>query len=514
MYLTPLDYIVIIAYMAGLAGIGLYFSKRQTSREEYFLGGRGIHWILAGGSLLATLLSTISYLSIPGEMIRYGIAYFGSILAIPLIIPVTNRILIPILMRLPITSAYEYLEQRFDVKTRSLASFSFIVRTILWMGLIIYTASYAFQKMTGWNIYGIIIGIGLITTFYTTTGGLRTVVWTDNLQLLILFGGAIAIPVFIGFSIGEGPFQWWETFSQAGRTQIQVFSLDFTVRITVFGVMMSNFFWNIATSGGDQVAVQRYLSTPSLKAAKRTVWVYTFWGVFLSLFLMLCGLALFAFYAKKSGDSIDSFQEEIALRADAIMPQFIVQELPAGISGLLLAALLAAAMSSLSSGINSISGVVMNDFLHRFGFLKESVSLIVDKIASLVTGMIGIGAAVLIAIVAQNSDWNLVELAGRINHIFVAPIAVLFFGGILFRRTGSRAVLLSFLLGTLLSLFICFGESWFGLEKDISFIWVVPIPFVAGLAMAGLLSHVFRGPDRKKIRGLTIADVRQDSRRT
>ena len=512
MHLTALDFAVIIVYMVGLALIGLYFSKRQTSREEYFLGGRGIHWFLAGGSLMATLLSTITYLSVPGEMIRYGIAYFGSILAIPLIIPVTNRVLIPILMRLPITSAYEYLEKRFDVRVRSLASFAFIGRTILWMGLIIYTASFAFAEMSGWNIYVTIVAIGLITTFYTTTGGLRTVVWTDNLQLFILFGGAVAIPFFIAFSTGQGPFGWWETFSQAGRTEIQMFSWDLTVRITVFGVVMSNFFWNIATSGGDQVAVQRYLSTPSLKAARRTVWVYTFWGVFLSAFLMLCGLALFAFYAQKSGSPIGAFQEEIALRADRIMPQFIVQELPAGISGLLLAALLAAAMSSLSSGINSISGVVMNDFLQRFGFLKDSVSLKVDKLASLAAGLIGIGAAIAIALGAQNTNWNLVELTGRINHIFVAPIAVLFFGGILFRRTGSRAVLIPFFFGTLLSLFICFGKSWFGLEENISFIWVVPIPFIAGLALAGLLSTIFRGPQREKIQGLTIGDVLGDKK--
>ena len=186
MQLTTLDVVVIVLYMALSSIIGIYFSRRQTSREEYLLGGRSMHWMLLGGSMMATLLSTISFLSVPGEMIRYGIAYMAGIIAMPLFVPVANQILLPVLRRLPITSAYEYLEKRFDVRFRSLASLIFVLRTIIWMGLIIYTCSFAIVEITSWNLYYTIVAIGLVTTFYTTTGGLRTVVWTDNLQLLIL----------------------------------------------------------------------------------------------------------------------------------------------------------------------------------------------------------------------------------------------------------------------------------------------------------------------------------------
>ena len=339
MQLTTLDLVVVVVYMALLSGIGIYFSRRQTSREEYLLGGRSMHWMLLGGSMMATLLSTITFLSVPGEMMRYGIAYLSGIIAMPLFVPVANRVLIPVLRRLPITSVYEYLEKRFDVSFRSLASFLFVLRTIIWMGLIIYTCSFAVAQITGWDLYFTIIATGLVTTFYTTAGGLRTVVWTDNLQLMILLGGALAIPVLIGFSLGSGPATWWQTFSEAGRTEIQTFSWDLTVRITVVGIVMGNFFWNICTLGGDQVAVQRYLSCPDLSAARKSVWMFAGFNFAVMLALLFCGLSLFAFYASQSSAPVQAFQEEIAARADRVMPIFIVEELPAGVSGLLLAAL-------------------------------------------------------------------------------------------------------------------------------------------------------------------------------
>ncbi len=509
MQLTTLDVVVVVVYMALLSGIGIYFSRRQTSREEYLLGGRSMHWMLLGGSMMATLLSTITFLSVPGEMIRYGIAYLSGIIAMPLFVPVANRILIPVLRRLPITSVYEYLEKRFDVRFRSLASCLFVLRTIIWMGLIIYTCSFAVAQITGWDLYLTIVATGLVTTFYTTAGGLRTVVWTDNLQLMILLGGALAIPVLIGFSLGSGPADWWQTFSEAGRTHIQTFSWDLTVRITVVGIVMGNFFWNICTLGGDQVAVQRYLSCPDLSAARKSVWTFAAFNFAVTLALLFCGLSLFAFYANRSSAPVQAFQEEIAARADRVMPIFIVEELPAGVSGLLLAALLAAAMSSLSSGINSISGVVVSDFFQRFGLFKAQVrSLWADRAVSLLAGLVGIATAAGTALMAARTDWNLIELTGRLNHIFVGPLGVLFFAGILFRRAGKQAALLGFLAGTLASLFICFGREWFGMEKSLSFVWVVPLPFLVGLALAGLLAYCFPRPPKSSVQGLTLGQDR------
>lgn len=490
MHLTLLDFGVIVAYMASVSLIGVYFSGRQTSREEYLLGDRSIHWLLIGGSVAATIVSTLTFLAVPGEMIRYGVAYFSGVVALPLVVPVINKVLIPMLRSLPITSAYEYLEKRFDVRFRSLAALVFVFRALLWMGIIIYTCSFAVSEITVWNLYVTILYTGLITTFYTAVGGLRTVVWTDNLQLLVLFGGALAVPVIVGFSIGSGPMDWWHTFSQAGRAEIQIFSWDPTVRITVVGTLMTVFFWNICTHGSDQVMVQRYLSTPSLQAARRSVWVFVTFYILIIIALMISGLALFAFHARQAGVPIQQFQQQITTQADRIMPQFIATELPAGVSGLMLAALLAAAMSSLSSGINSVSGVVVSDLFQRFGlFDSYSRTLRMDKLVAIATGLVSVSVALAIAISVKRTDWNLTELGGRVNQIFVGPLGVLFFAGMLFRRVGKQAAFLGFVLAMAVSMLLCFGGEWFG--SSISFLWIVPIPFLAGLACAGLLGFVF-----------------------
>jgi solute:Na+ symporter, SSS family len=497
MHLTFLDFGVIVAYMAAVSTIGIYFSRRQTSREEYLLGDRNMHWLLVGGSVAATILSTLTFLALPGEMIRYGIAYFSGFAALPLVVPVINRVLIPVLRSLHVTSAYEYLEKRFDVRFRSLASLVFVLRTWLWTGLIIYTCSFAVSAIALWNLYLTILIIGLVTTFYTAAGGFRTVVWADNLQLLVLFGGALAIPVVIGFSIGSGPTDWWHIFTQAGRAQMQIFTWDPTVRITVVGTIMMVLFGNICTHGSDQVMVQRYLSTPSLQAAQRSVWVFVTSYILIVVALMVSGLALFAFHADQAGVPIQQFQEQIAAEADSIMPKFIATKLPPGVSGLMLAALLAAAMSSLSSGINSISGVVVSDFLQRFGLCKAyRRTPRIDKLVAIAAGLVSSVVALGIAISVKQTNWNLTELGGRLNQIFVGPLGVLFFSGLLFRRVGKQAAFLGFVLGTVVSLVICFGGEWFGFREGFSFLWVIPIPFLVGLACAGVLGFLFPVPNQ------------------
>ena len=230
-------------------------------------------------------------------MIRYGFAYCFGLIVAPLVIPIVNRILIPTIKGLEITSAYEYVDRRFDRSTGNLASTLFVFRTLIWSGIIIYTASFAFSEISGLGLFTTIILLGVITTFYTSVGGFRTVIWTDNLQLWILLAGALSIPIYVYYLVGTGPMGWWETFSEAGRGEMQIFSFDPTVRITIVGIMLNILFWNICANGGDQVAIQRYLSTPSIKAAQRSVWVYAWSNVVLYTTLAVCGLALFAFYA-------------------------------------------------------------------------------------------------------------------------------------------------------------------------------------------------------------------------
>lgn len=269
--------------------------------------------------------------------------------------------------------------------------------------------------------------------------------------------------------------------------------------------MLNYLFWNICTQSADQVAAQRYLTTPDLKAARRAVWVFVFFKIVLTVLLVLCGLALFAYYYRQSGLPLQQFQRQIAPEADKIMPRFIVHALPPGLSGLLVAALLAAAMSSLSSGINSISSVVSADLLPRFRPLQQwKESLQVDKWVSTGAGMFGMLAAMGTAELVRHVDWNLVELSNRTQNVLVGPMGVLFFAGVLFPRVGPAAVLTGFAAGLGISLLTAFSKEWLGMDKSISFLWILPSGFVAGLATTYASSFLFRHTPADSVERVTL----------
>ncbi len=483
MHLDALDFVVIGTYLVGLFLLGVYFSKRQTSKEFYFLGNRRVPPLLAGISVFATLLSTITYLSVPGEVIRYGIGLYTANLAFFLVLPVVNRLIIPSLMRLRVTSIYEFLGKRFGIEVQSLGATVFIVTRLIWIGLVTYTASFAVSAMTGWSIPSIILVVGVITTFYTTSGGFTAVIWSDFAQFTILVGGTLFIPLYVGWVTGAGPLTWWQAFSSAGRSSVPVFSLDPTVRVTVGGRVIGYFIWNICTHGSDQTAAQRYLSTSSVRAARQSVWIFVCSNVSMIVLLMICGLSLFFLSYSGSGLPVQEFQGQIASRADKVLPEFIATDVPTGISGLMLAALLAAAMSSLSSGINSISSVVVTDFSQRFNILeKYRHSLIPAKVTAILVGIFGIVSALVMNRIMQAGEWTLVDLMERVNHLFVAPLGALFFVGMFFPRAGSKAVLIGFTAGLLTSLLTAFSKEIFGMEQGISFMWIMPFSFFVSLA--------------------------------
>ena len=500
MHLTWLDFSIIGAYLAGLSLLGITAYRQQTSRDAYFLGERRTHWFLAGVSVIATLLSTISYLSAPGEMIRCGVGFFSANLAVILVIPFITGIIIPVLMRLPVTTVYEYLEQRFSVTVRTVGAVAFVLTRLIWMSIILYTASRAVSSMTGWNIPAVIFVIGVVTTFYTSTGGMRAVIWSDCALFLLLFGGAVFIPVYVAVQTGSDPSGWWQAFSQAGRTSVPVFSFDPTERITIVGMVLQVFLWHMCTHGADQVAAQRYLSTPSAAAARRSVWVSNLCGVSLSLLLMTCGLSLFYFHLHHSELPIPEFGKEIAARADDVLPNFIATQLPAGLSGLMLTALLAAAMSSLSSGINSISAVVITDFVQRLNRQRTAAdNLELAIFVAVLSAALSIGLAWLVDDMMQKTNWNLLDLMERVNHLFVAPLGAIFLAGILFRRVGATAVLLGFLLGVLTSILVSFNKQIFGMHQEISFMWIVPASFGVSLAVSCVAGYLFRPPAQSQL---------------
>ncbi|MFB3904764.1 MAG: hypothetical protein ACE15E_15035 [Acidobacteriota bacterium] len=504
MQLRPLDLVVIVLYLVVTLGIGLYFARQQTSKESYFVSDRQMPWYLVGISVFATLLSTMTYLSIPGEMIRYGVGYFFAYLGFLAAVPLVNRLIIPYLMRLPVTSVYEYLEKRYGVGARSLAAAVFVVTRIIWIGLVTYTASFAISAITGWTIPWIALVIASVAIFFATAGGITAVIWMSVIKFVILFGGALLVPVYILILTDSGPSEWWAAFSQAGRGAVPIFSFDATVRITIIGMVILQITWNLCTHGADQVAAQRYLTTSSAASAARSVWLFALANVGLIGLLAVCGLGLFFYNYSISGLSISQFQAAVAPEADNLLPRFIATQLPVGIAGLLLAALVSAAMTSVGSGVNSISTVLVTDFFDRFGSGDAARKpLLLARWLTVGAGLLGFFAAVTIDFLMRTSKWNLVELIERANHLFVAPLAALFFAGLFFRRTGTRSAILGFLAGVLTSLVVSFSGEIF--RTSISFMWIMPASLLVSLLVSFGTGFLLDTPSAAQLAGLSLA---------
>lgn len=452
--LVALDYVGVAIYLIATVAIIAWSSRRQKDTEDFFLGGRRMPWIAVGMSLLATLLSTISYLGVPGEVIKNGVALFAGYLAIPFSMLVVLFVWVPFFMRLRMTSAYEYLERRFDYRARLLAGGLFLLLRLGWISLVMYTASLALARMTELPLLAVIVTVGAAATVYTCVGGIRAVIWNDVLQFVMLFGGTFVTIGYVMWSTNSGPLQWWDFVSakSESHTRPPLFSLDITTRMTLITAMMHSFFWTICTHGSDQVVLQRYFSTESLKAARKSYLVNAVSDVAVGLLLALSGLSLLYFYLQNP----DHLPDTLSLRteADQVLPYFFAHQLPAGLGGLILAGFLCDAMQTLVSGVNSITAVATKDVLDRI-FPERARGKSELALARGVTVALGVLVTLLAVGVAENvqhSGRNIVDLMPRSFNMFLGPLASLFLIGMFLPHCTSRSAIPAVLCGLVASI--------------------------------------------------------------
>lgn len=491
--LQLLDYAVILVYVGGVLATGVYFSGGQEEHEDYFVGGRRLPWLAVGLSIIATMLSTVTYLAAPGEVIQHGLALAIGWLAMPLAFLVVNFLWVPFFMKLGVTSIYSYLEDRFGLAARLTAVTLFVlILRLLWMATIVLTGSRAVAQITydsmtrilgvewspdGWLLV-VLCSIGLFATVYTMLGGIKAVVWTDVAQFVALVLGIVLTLFFVAWDTGTGPVDWWETTTsdQAGGHELPPFaSWDITVRNTILFTILSTTFWYVCTFIGDQVAVQRYLTTSSVKAAVKGN-IVNFAGDFVVMILLaLCGMALLTYYLDPA------FQTEIANGisdprdsrvADQVFPHFIQYGLPVGVSGLVVAALFAVAMSSLDSGINSVAAVLTIDVFER---LKPDMAREQKrKLPRRITFLVGIAATVLALLMLMIPEqYNIIGITARTFNCALGPLAAMFVVAMFVRRAGERAIVIA---------------TWLGLVVAVCLAWWVELTWLLGLTDYALLS--------------------------
>lgn len=497
-----IDWLIIGLYGAGTIVLGWWCSRGDRTTSEYFIGSGKMNPILIGVSLFATLLSTITYMSLPGETLGKGPAFISNYLSYPLVFAVVGFVLLPIYMRTRRQSAYELLEERLGLSVRLLGAVMFLLLRLVWMSLMIYLTSKAIAIMAGvgedW-VPVIAAVSGLVTVIYTSLGGLRAVVITDLMQTLLLYGGALlvigTVTVEMG-GFGWFPSQWHPTWDAQ-----PFFSWDLSERVTVLGSIISVFFWTVATMGGDQVSVQRFMATEDAKAARRALGVQLVISVIVGLTLACVGFALLGYF--------EAFPErlggDLALKANAdkIFPYFIAFQLPPVVSGLVVAGLFAAAMSSLDSGVNSITAVVMRDFLDRFGIGPKNDRQHFKLARNMA---FGIGAVVVVgSSFMEHVPGNFTEVTGKTVNLLTVPIFCLFVFALLIRFASTTGVWIGAVCGITAAALVAFSGPLFvagfdpkTMRDPVSFQWIQLIAFAANMTGGILGSLLFPRRDRQE----------------
>jgi len=477
-----LDWAVIAGYFAGMLAIGWYYSRRTTTTDDYLLAGRSVGSLSAGLSLFASLFSTLSYLALPGEMIKHGpMLVTGTLAALPVVGLLVGWFLIPFIMSLKVTTAYELLEGHLGLGVRLVASFLFLLLRMLWMAALVYaTVGVVLVPLLNLDrsyVPHLCVFLGLITVIYTAMGGLRAVVLTNLIKAAILFGTALLALAVITVRLG-GVGAWWPTRWPAYWPE-PVWGYNPSVRMSFLCVFVTILLWHICTLGSDQMAIQRYLSTRDIRAARRALVSQLMASGLVGIFLTAVGLALSAYFW--SNPHLVPDGQTILGDADKLFGRFMAVGVPPGLCGLAITGLLIAAMSSLSSGINSACSVVTVDFIDRLWKGKQAER---DHVRLAKYVSVGVGAVVVtLSCFVGLVQGNLIELCYKVVNLLAAPLFGLFFMAMFVRRATAAGSLAGAAAGLAVAITINFWQEIFGTKPPISFIVAVPASLAVQIAV-------------------------------
>lgn len=439
-----LNWATLIIYLGGLIFIGYLCARGTKSTEDFYLGGQSIPWWAAGMSIFGTTLSAITYLALPARV--FGTSWSVIILnaGIVLVAPLIALVYVPRLRRMNAVTAYQFLESRFDLGLRLFGSASFIIFQLFRMGVVVFLPALALAAVTGFNLTLCILLMGLIATIYTAFGGIKAVIWTDVIQVFVLIGGALLALVIVVSNLEGGVSTLIAVGSEAGKFRMPAIEWSWAgdaLLVLILGGIFSN---ALVPYTSDQAVVQRYLTTPSEADAKKAVWTNALLAIPATLIFAVMGIALYVFY-KTNPDLLGPLQKN-----DQILPWFVANQMPAGLAGLVIAGVFAAAMSSLDSSMHSICTAVSNDFVKRFREdWKEKDQLKFARYLVACLGILGTTSALIMSKVETGHIFDfLIGLMGLIG----GPLAGLFLLGIFVPRANKTHawIGLAFSLGAIL----------------------------------------------------------------
>ncbi len=477
------DIAVLVVYFLGTIGLGFYFHKRSTSTEGFTAGDRSLPGILCGLSMFATYLSSLSFIGIPAMSFsdkNWG--FFTFSLSLPITTIIAIKYFMPYYRASQSISAYANLEDRFGTWARVYASVCYLLTQIARMGAVMYLTALPLSLLLGWNIELIIIVVGISVTLYTFVGGIVAVIWTDAIQSVVLIGGALICTVAMLFGLPDGPGQVFSYGMAHGKFSLGDFGPSLTSEtfwiVLFFGIVM-----NLQNFGIDQNFIQRYKSAKSDKEAFKSLIVGGLLYIPVSALFFFIGTTLYVYYQAGGG----SLPPEYAAKPDYVFPFYIIQNLPIGLKGLLIAAIFAAAMSTVSTSLNSSATLLMNDYYKRF-FNKAASEKQMMKalyVATVVWGTLGtiIG---LLMIAASNAFQVWQVLAGILSGGMLGILLL----GMISKKASNSAAIPGAILGVLIILWMTISNQspgFFGAMTSPFHNYLIPIFGTLTILVVGLL---------------------------
>lgn len=473
-----LDYIIVVVYAVAFLGLG-YFFKNQGSKKDYFLGGRSFGWFPLSLSVMATQLSAISFISAPafvGMREGGGMQWLSYEFAVPLAMIFLGSFLIPGLYKANVVSIYEYLEKRFNRETRLLLSLVFQVSRAFATSVMIYAIALILASVMGIPFWQTVLGIGVITIIYSIQGGMKAVVYGDMIQMLILFGGII-ICLFFALDYLGG----WSNFTElVDRNRLMAvdfssFGFNPDESFGFWPMVLGGFFLYASYYGTDQSQVQRLLAANSLETVRKTILYNGILRFPVTMSYCIMGLVLGTF-AVSQPDFIAQIPSD---KPDLMIPIFIRDYLPHGVIGLLIVAILSAAMSSLSSAVNSLSAVTTEDFIAHGRNLTHEQYVKYSRGTSLVWGVI----CVVLAFYTGDIASTVIEAINKIGSVFYGPILATFLAAIQIRRIKARGINLGIVAGVGVNIYM-----WLVVGDQVFWFWWNAIGALVTLAVGYLVS--------------------------
>ena len=427
-----IDYVIVLASILAAIVMGMYFSRRQKDTSTYFAGGGKIPAWAVGISIFATLISSVTFLAYPGAAYAGNWILLVQGLMVPLVLVALIGVIVPLFRKVIRLSTYEYFERRFGLFARLYSSLAFTLGHFSKAGTVFFLVSMALATFLNINIYTVVLVLGVTIVLLTLLGGMEAIVWMDVVQGALLIGGGLTCIIILLFGIDGGPSELFSIAASNDKISFGPYDWDLT-QLTFIVMVLNGIFYALQKYGTDQTIVQRYLAARNDREAKKAAYIGVLMSVPIWALFMFIGTALFAYY---HADGAPLLPE--GLKADEVFPYFIANELPVGIRGLIIAALAAAAISSLDADLNCLSAIAVQDYYVRFR--KNATDRQQLRFGKWMVVAAGAGA---IGVAALYISWGGEGVLGALFSlyaIFSAGIVGIFMLGLFSRRANKQGL--------------------------------------------------------------------------